>query len=108
MYRSRPTGEDRKYGSACTGGGRGYVVLCGLSELGYRTLEELVRLGEDVVVIVRSPVEELARGARDLGATLVAGNYRDQAVLRAAGVAVASALVLTEDDDVGNSPDDPV
>jgi hypothetical protein len=38
----------------------------------------------------------------------VAGNYRDQAVLRAAGVAVASALVLTEDDDVGNSPDDPV
>jgi voltage-gated potassium channel Kch len=61
-----------------------------------------------VVVIVRSPAEELARGARDLGATLVAGNYRDQAVLRAAGVAVASALVLTEDDDVGNSPDDPV
>jgi Trk K+ transport system NAD-binding subunit len=86
----------------------GHVVLCGLNELGYRTLEELVRLGEDVVVIVRSPAEELARGARDLGATLVAGNYRDQAVLRAAGVAVASALVLTEDDDVGNSPDDPV
>jgi hypothetical protein len=32
----------------------------------------------------------------------VPGNYRDQAVLRAAGVAVASALVVTEDDDVGN------
>jgi Trk K+ transport system NAD-binding subunit len=80
----------------------GHVVLCGLNELGYRTLEELVRLGEDVVVIVRSPAEELARGARDLGATLVAGNYRDQAVLRAAGVPVAGALVITEDDDVGN------
>jgi Trk K+ transport system NAD-binding subunit len=80
----------------------GQVVLCGLNELGYRTLEELVRLGEDVVVIVRSPAEELAHGARELGATLVPGNYRDQAVLRAAGVAVASALVVTEDDDVGN------
>jgi Trk K+ transport system NAD-binding subunit len=80
----------------------GHVVLCGLNELGYRTLEELVRLGEDVVVVVRSPVEELARGARELGATLVAGNYRDQGVLRAAGVPVASALVVTEDDDVGN------
>jgi Trk K+ transport system NAD-binding subunit len=62
----------------------GHVVLCGLNELGYRTLEELVR------------------GARDLGATLVAGNYRDQAVLRAAGVPAAGALVVTEDDDVGN------
>ncbi|MDP9208555.1 MAG: NAD-binding protein, partial [Actinomycetota bacterium] len=77
-------------------------MLCGLNELGYRTLEELVRLGEDVVVIVRSPAEELARGARELGATLVPGSYRDQAVLRAAGVPVAGALVITEDDDVGN------
>jgi Trk K+ transport system NAD-binding subunit len=37
-----------------------------------------------------------------LGVTLVPGSYRDQAVLRAAGVPVASALVITEDDDVGN------
>ena len=80
----------------------GHVVLCGLNELGFRTLEELVRLGVDVVVVVRSEAEELARGARELGATLVAGNYRDQAVLRAAGVPTAGALVVTEDDDVGN------
>ena len=85
--------------TAATGG---HVVLCGLNELGYRTLEELVRLGEEVVVIVRSPADELARGARELGATLVPGSYRDQAVLRAAGVPVAGALVITEDDDVGN------
>jgi Trk K+ transport system NAD-binding subunit len=81
---------------------RGHVILCGLNELGYRTLEELVRLGVDVVVVVRSPAEELARGARELGATLVPGNYRDQAVLREAGVATAGSLVITEDDDVGN------
>ena len=80
----------------------GHVVLCGLNELGFRTLEELVRLGVEVVVVVRSEAEELAQGARELGATLVAGNYRDQAVLRAAGVATAGALVVTEDDDVGN------
>ena len=46
-------------GAARTGG---HVVLCGLNELGYRTLEELVRLGEDVVVIVPSPEGDLARG----------------------------------------------
>ena len=80
----------------------GHVVLCGLNELGYRTLEELLRLGVEVVVVVRSAAEELARGARELGATLVPGSYRDQAVLRAAGVPAARALVITVDDDVGN------
>jgi Trk K+ transport system NAD-binding subunit len=80
----------------------GHVVLCGLNELGFRTLEELARLGVEVVVVVRSEAEELAQGARELGATLVAGNYRDQAVLRAAGATTAAALVITEDDDVGN------
>jgi hypothetical protein len=79
----------------------GHVVLCGLNELGYRTLEELARLGVEVVVVVRSAAEELARGARELGATLVPGSYRDQRVLRAAGVPTAGALVITEDDDVG-------
>ena len=80
----------------------GHVVLCGLNELGYRTLEELTRLGERVVVVARSPEQELAGGARALGAALVHGSYRDESVLRAAGVPTAGALVVTEDDDVGN------
>jgi Trk K+ transport system NAD-binding subunit len=33
--------------------GAGHVVLCGLNELGYRTLEELSRMGAEVVVVVR-------------------------------------------------------
>src|SRR5215204_6229052 len=80
--RRKRMGAMEERATAATGG---YVVLCGLNELGYRTLEELVRLGEEVVVIVRSPADELARGARELGATLVPGSYRDQAVLHAAG-----------------------
>ena len=80
----------------------GHVVLCGLNELGYRTLEELVRLGEEVVVVARSPSGELVHGAEELGATLLSGSYRDPAVLRAADVARARAMVVTEDDDVGN------
>jgi TrkA-N domain len=80
----------------------GHVVLCGLNELGYRTLEELTRLGEQVVVVARAPEQELAGGARALGAILVDGSYRDESVLHAAGVPTAGALVVTEDDDVGN------
>ncbi len=82
--------------------GGGHVVLCGLNELGYRTLEELARMGAEVVVVVRAAAADLAAGARALGATLVQGSYRDESVLRAAGVPTAAAMVVTEDDDVGN------
>ncbi len=80
----------------------GHVVLCGLNELGYQTLEELHRLGEEVVVLARSPREEFAAHARALGVPLIEGSYRQEQVLRSAGVQRAAALVVTEDDDVGN------
>ena len=79
-----------------------HIILCGLDELGLRILEQLRRLGEDVVVIARAPGEEFATEARTLGAQLLDGAYRDESVLRAARVPDASALVLAEDDDVEN------
>ena len=80
----------------------GHVVLCGLNELGYQTLHELRRLGEEVVVVARAPREEFAAAARALGVTLLDGNYRQERVLRDAGVPAAAVLVIVEDDDVGN------
>ena len=81
---------------------RDHVVLCGLDRLGLRTLEELRRLGAPVVVVAVAPDPDFVARARTLGATLVAGNPRDEVTLRAAGIGVARALVLTEDDDIGN------
>ncbi|HEV8649194.1 MAG TPA: NAD-binding protein [Actinomycetes bacterium] len=80
----------------------GHVILCGLNELGFQTLEELCRLGEEVVVVARASREEFAAGAKALGVTLLEGSYRQEQVLRTAGVQTAAALVVTEDDDVGN------
>ena len=83
-------------------GRSGHVVLCGLNELGFRTLEQLHRLGDDVVVVTRGADEALVEGARELGASIVEGSYRNASVLRAAGVPSASGMVITEDDDIGN------
>ena len=55
------------HGRAQTGGDRRPRGPVRPERLGYRTLEELVRLGEHVVVVVRSPAEELACGARSWG-----------------------------------------
>ena len=63
---------------------------------------ELRRLGEEVVVVAGTPREEFAAGARALGVTLLEGRYRQERVLRSAGAHTANALVVAEDDDVGN------
>jgi hypothetical protein len=81
---------------------REHVVLCGLGELGLRTLEELRRLDDEVVVVARAPAPENADRARELGATVLEGAHRHEAVLRAAGIETAAALVATDDDDIGN------
>ncbi|HEX8229669.1 MAG TPA: NAD(P)-binding protein [Chloroflexia bacterium] len=79
-----------------------HIVLCGLEGLGLRTLEELHRLGERVVVIAASPSEQFAARAHELGATLVQGDYTQESVLKQAGVERASAIVLTHANDLGN------
>ncbi|MEA2574495.1 MAG: hypothetical protein QOH93_1793 [Chloroflexia bacterium] len=78
------------------------IVLCGLEGLGLRTLEELYRLGEDVVVVAASPSEQFAARAQALGASLIKGDYTQESVLKSAGVETASAIVLTESNDLGN------
>lgn len=79
----------------------GHIVLCGLDGLGFRTLEELRRMGEEVVVI-SAPGEQFAERARGQGVRVIEGSYREEHVLREAGVTAASAIAITENDDVGN------
>ncbi len=88
--------------AAVTEQGGGHVVLCGLDRLGLRTLQELRLLGEEVAVVTRDATDSFVNSARTLGATVVPGSYRDEAILRAAGIGQARALILAEDDDVGN------
>jgi Trk K+ transport system NAD-binding subunit len=58
-------------------------------------------LGDEVVVVASARPEEAER-ARELGASVLEGAHRQEAVLRAAGIEPAAALVATEDDDIGN------
>jgi Trk K+ transport system NAD-binding subunit len=78
-----------------------HIVLCGLDGLGLRTFEELCRLGEDVVVIATES-DGFAARAKGRGATIIEGDYREEATLRTAGIETARALVIVEANDVGN------
>ncbi|HST04704.1 MAG TPA: NAD-binding protein [Chloroflexia bacterium] len=81
---------------------KGHIVVCGLDGLGLRTVEELRKLGEEVVVIASDASEGFVERALAMGAGFQRGNYRDEAVLRAACIDEARSLVITAGDDVGN------
>ena len=80
----------------------GHIVLSGLDGLGLRTLEELDKLGEHVIVIAKAGSGTFVSQARRLGAQVIVGDDRDEMVLRSANIESASAYVLTRNDDVGN------
>jgi Trk K+ transport system NAD-binding subunit len=78
---------------------RDHVVVCGIDHLGQRTVRELRRRDERVVVVAAS-----ASAAADLGldVPIVGGDARLERVLRKAGVQHATAIVLSGDDDLEN------
>jgi Trk K+ transport system NAD-binding subunit len=79
----------------------GHVVVAGLGNVGYRTAEELLRAGAEVVVVDTEPAAELVEAVRGR-APVVAGDARLRDTLERAGVDRAAAIVATTGDDVVN------
>jgi Trk K+ transport system NAD-binding subunit len=73
------------------------VIVCGLSGVGARIVEQLHAAGVEVVVI---DDEADARPLRGLGVELIEGNARLSETLDAAGLAGAEAVVCVESDDL--------
>lgn len=82
----------------------GHIVLTSLESLSVRTLEELERIGERVVIVAQGGDTRNRDAVSKVPALvhIVEGDRRDPDVLRAAGIEHAKALVLAEADDVGN------
>lgn len=81
---------------------RGHVILCGVGNVGFRTLEELLRLGEQVIAIERDAACPFLDRARGLGAEVFVGDARDEAVLRKLNVDAAAAVIIATNDDLAN------
>src|SRR3954451_1484214 len=81
---------------------RGHVVVCGSDGLAVRVVEELRALEEDVVLVVPDETCRSFRRSREWGIETLVGDFSEDDVLRAAGVAEARAVTLLEDNDVGN------
>jgi Trk K+ transport system NAD-binding subunit len=80
----------------------GHVVVCGLGNIGFRVVEELVRSEERAVVIEQARDSRFVATARRLGVPVLIGDATVGQVLRQAHVAQARAVVAATSDDLIN------
>lgn len=80
----------------------GHVIVCGLGNIGFRVVEELVHCDERVVVIERDRDGRFVATTRRLGVPVIIGDATVREVLRQAHALTARAVVAATSDDLMN------
>jgi Trk K+ transport system NAD-binding subunit len=80
----------------------GHFIVCGLSPIGYRVVEELIAGGEQVVVIEMDPANRFVATVRRLRAAMIIGDATVGEVLRQARASEARAVVAAMHQDLVN------
>jgi Trk K+ transport system NAD-binding subunit len=80
----------------------GHVIVCGLGNIGFRVVEELVKYGERVVVIEQAKDSRFVTTARRLGVPVLIGDATVSAVLDQAHAVQARAVIAATSDDLVN------
>ena len=77
-------------------------IVAGSDGIAVRLAEDLIALGEQAIVIARDMEPRFRAYLEGEGVRVLAGDARDVADLRAAGLATATALAIVEENDVAN------
>lgn len=80
----------------------GHFVVCGLGNIGYRIVEELIRAGERVVVIDEPPVGNFVATVRRQGVAVITGDATVTEVLQQAHVPTARAVIAATSNELTN------
>jgi Trk K+ transport system NAD-binding subunit len=80
----------------------GHIIVCGLGNVGFRVVEELLRNGERVVVVERSQDSRFIATARRQGVAVCIGDATVPEVLRQAHAASARAVVAATSNELVN------
>ncbi len=80
----------------------GHVVVCGLGNVGFRVVEELLKYDTRVVVVEPQRDGRFMAAARRLNVAIIIGDATVQEVLRQAHVATARAVVAATNHELAN------
>ena len=81
---------------------RGHVVVCGLGNVGFRVLQDLIRQNRSVVAIERNRDNPFVATARRLGAAVVIGDATVREVLRQANAPASLSLIAATNNELAN------
>lgn len=81
---------------------RNHVVVCGMGKVGYRVALQLLHMQQELIGVERDPHGTFLERVRGEGVPVLLGDARNQDVLEAAGVPLASAVVACTEDDLTN------
>ncbi|MBI3407392.1 MAG: NAD-binding protein [Planctomycetes bacterium] len=81
----------------------GHLIVCGLGNVGFRVVEELLSRGERVVAIERTRDNPFIATARRLGAAVIIGDATVLEALKQAHAAAARAVVAASSNDLVNT-----
>lgn len=81
---------------------RGHIVVCGLGHVGYRVIEELRLLGEDIAAIEIREHDAFVEQVRAMGIPVYVGDARRDELLRTVGIERAKAIVCATSNDLAN------
>jgi Trk K+ transport system NAD-binding subunit len=80
----------------------GHVVLCGLGRVGRRTLEQLMVLGEDVLVLEKNSDNFNIAYAQKHDIPVLIGSGREEGILDDLNLSEAKSIICATDDDLVN------
>jgi voltage-gated potassium channel Kch len=81
---------------------KNHVILCGFGRLGPKILENLLKLGDEVLVIDRGDREESLERLRNRKIPYLVGDMRQQETLEKASIRTCKSIVLGTDNDLAN------
>jgi Trk K+ transport system NAD-binding subunit len=79
-----------------------HVIICGMGKVGYRTAQELLKFGREVVGIEQNPDGRFVEHALAAGIPLIIADARRSQNLYKAGVERADAIIPCTDDELTN------
>ncbi len=80
----------------------GHVVVCGLGNIGFRCVEELIRMGQQVVAVERVNDNPFAATVRRMGVAVIIGDATVPEVLRQARADSARAVIAATSSELAN------
>ena len=97
LFNRRSRGKEWQMAVASTF--NNHIVLVGLGHLGYRVVEQLHEMNQDVVVVEMNPKADLVANLKRYDIPIIEGDSTREAILEAAGIKRARELVLCTQND---------